>query len=286
LYLLIVVLTKRDNFSNKNYESIILVIYVQIFVTDTTGQSKRRVVMQSNNLDQIRTIIKLFFNECDMEDIYNYIDNNISLTEIKKISNRNKEKFSIRERLNYSFVIDIPLEQQIQNFSDKSNEYLDVVDKILENRKNAIEVYNDEESTEEELLSVCSKLFLNNLSDEQIILYKESIIGIAINSDVDDKCFNAFLSLYNKLYNKYFAIRSGKMNERVIYCKTPNMLIAAAFYEANGFILESFDNDIISYMKLLRNLQPETDFIKGLFGWLGFEKKQMLMDYISVSENK
>lgn len=246
-------------------------IYVQIFVTDTTGQSKRRVVMQSNNLDQIRTIIKLFFNECDMEDIYNYIDNNISLTEIKKISNRNKEKFSIRERLNYSFVIDIPLEQQIQNFSDKSNEYLDVVDKILENRKNAIEVYNDEESTEEELLSVCSKLFLNNLSDEQIILYKESIIGIAINSDVDDK---------------YFAIRSGKMNERVIYCKTPNMLIAAAFYEANGFILESFDNDIISYMKLLRNLQPETDFIKGLFGWLGFEKKQMLMDYISVSENK
>ena len=164
--------------------------------------------MQSNNLDQIRTIIKLFFNECDMEDIYNYIDNNISLTEIKKISDRNKEKFSIRERLNYSFVIDIPLEQQIQNFSDKSNEYLDVVDKILENRKNAIEVYNDEESTEEELLSVCSKLFLNNLSDEQIILYKESIIGIAINSDVDDKCFNAFLSLYNKLYNKYFAITS------------------------------------------------------------------------------
>ena len=64
------------------------------------------------------------------------------------------------------------------------------------------------------------------------------------------------------------------------------MLIAAAFYEANGFTLESFDNDIISYMKLLRNLQPETDFIKGLFGWLGFEKKQMLMDYISVSENK
>lgn len=25
-------------------------------------------------------------------------------------------------------------------------------------------------------------------------------------------------------------------------------------------------------MKLLRDIQPETDFIKGLFGWLGFEK--------------
>jgi len=71
-----------------------------------------------------------------------------------------------------------------------------------------------------------------------------------------------------------------------VYCKTPNMLIAAAFYEANGYTLESFDEDIITYMKLLRDIQPETDFIKGLFGWLGFEKKQMLMDYIIMSDNK
>lgn len=178
------------------------------------------------------------------------------------------------------------MEQQIQNFSDKSNEYLNIVNKILENRKNAIEVYNDEKSTEEELLYICSKLFLNELSDEQITLYKESIIGIAINSDVNDEYYSAFLLLYNKLYNKYFAVRSGKKNGKEVYCKTPNMLIAAAFYEANGYTLESFDEDIITYMKLLRDIQPETDFIKGLFGWLGFEKKQMLMDYIIMSDDK
>lgn len=143
--------------------------------------------MQNKNLEQIRTVIKMFFNEYDMEDIYNYIDNNISMNEIKIISNKNRIKFSIRERLEYSFVTDISLEQQIQNFSDKSNEYLNIVNKILENRKNAIEVYNDEKSTEEELLYICSKLFLNELSDEQITLYKESIIGIAINSDVNDE---------------------------------------------------------------------------------------------------
>ena len=167
-----------------------------------------------------------------------------------------------------------------------SNEYLNIVNKILENRKNAIEVYNDEKSTEEELLYICSKLFLNELSDEQITLYKESIIGIAINSDVNDEYYSAFLLLYNKLYNKYFAVRSGKKNGKEVYCKTPNMLIAAAFYEANGYTLESFDEDIITYMKLLRDIQPETDFIKGLFGWLGFEKKQMLMDYIIMSDDK
>ena len=128
--------------------------------------------MQNKNLEQIRTVIKMFFNEYDMEDIYNYIDNNISMNEIKIISNKNRIKFSIRERLEYSFVTDISLEQQIQNFSDKSNEYLNIVNKILENRKNAIEVYNDEKSTEEELLYICSKLFLNELSDEQITLYK------------------------------------------------------------------------------------------------------------------
>lgn len=242
--------------------------------------------MQGENLEQIRTIIKMFFNEYDMEDIYNYIDNNVSLNEIKTISDKNRDEFSIRERLGYSFVTDISLKQQIQDFSDKSDEYLRVVNIILENRKNAIEVYNDEKSTEEELLSICSKLFLNDLSYEQIMLYKESIIGIAINSDVNDEYYNTFLLLYNELYNKYFAVRSGKKNEKVVYCKTPNMLIAATFYEANGYTLESFDEDIISYMKLLRNLQPETDFIKGLFGWLGFKKKQMLMDYINMIENK
>ena len=242
--------------------------------------------MQNKNLEQIRTVIKMFFNEYDMEDIYNYIDNNISMNEIKIISNKNRIKFSIRERLEYSFVTDISLEQQIQNFSDKSNEYLNIVNKILENRKNAIEVYNDEKSTEEELLYICSKLFLNELSDEQITLYKESIIGIAINSDVNDEYYSAFLLLYNKLYNKYFAVRSGKKNGKEVYCKTPNMLIAAAFYEANGYTLESFDEDIITYMKLLRDIQPETDFIKGLFGWLGFEKKQMLMDFIIMSDDK
>ena len=72
--------------------------------------------MQNKNLEQIRTVIKMFFNEYDMEDIYNYIDNNISMNEIKIISNKNRIKFSIRERLEYSFVTDISLEQQIQNF--------------------------------------------------------------------------------------------------------------------------------------------------------------------------
>lgn len=177
--------------------------------------------MQNKNLEQIRTVIKMFFNEYDMEDIYNYIDNNISMNEIKIISNKNRIKFSIRERLEYSFVTDISLEQQIQNFSDKSNEYLNIVNKILENRKNAIEVYNDEKSTEEELLYICSKLFLNELSDEQITLYKESIIGIAINSDVNDEYYNAFLLLYNKLYNKYFAVRSGKRMEKMFIVKLP-----------------------------------------------------------------
>ena len=221
--------------------------------------------MQSKNLEQIRTVIKMFFNEYDMEDIYNYIDNNISMNEIKIISNKNRKKFSVRERVEYSFVTDISLKQQIQNFSDKSEEYLNIVNKVMENRKQAIEVFNDEKSTEEELLSTCSKLFLNELSNEQMALYKESIIGIAINSDVDDEYYNKFLLLYNKLYNKYFAIRCGKKNEEVVYCKSPNMLIAAAFYEANGYTLESFDEDIISYTKLLGNIQPETDFIKGLF---------------------
>ena len=242
--------------------------------------------MQNKNLEQIRTVIKMFFNEYDMEDIYNYIDNNISMNEIKIISNKNRKKFSVRERVEYSFVTDISLKQQIQNFSDKSEEYLNIVNKVMENRKQAIEVFNDEKSTEEELLSTCSKLFLNELSNEQMALYKESIIGIAINSDVDDEYYNKFLLLYNKLYNKYFAIRCGKKNEEVVYCKSPNMLIAAAFYEANGYTLESFDEDIISYTKLLGNIQPETDFIKGLFGWLGFEKKQLLMDYIIMSDDK
>ena len=242
--------------------------------------------MQDKNLEQIRTVIRMFFNEYDMEDIYNYVDKNISMNEIKTISNKNRKEFSVRKRVEYSFVTDISLKQQIQNFSDKSEEYLNIVNKVMENRKQAIEVYNNEKSTEEELLSACSKLFLNELSNEQIALYKESIIGIAINSDVDDEYYNKFLLLYNKLYNKYFAIRCGEKNQKVVYCKSPNMLIAAAFYEANGYTVESFDEDIISYMKLLRNLQPETDFIKGLFGWLGFEKKQMLMDFISMNEDK
>ena len=56
------------------------------------------------------------------------------------------------------------------------------------------------------------------------------------------------------------------------------MLIAAAFYEANGNILESLDGDIVYYMKLLGELEPETTFIKGLFEWLGFEKKVILME--------
>ena len=50
--------------------------------------------MQNKNLEQIRTVIKMFFNEYDMEDIYNYIDNNISMNEIKIISNKNRIKFS------------------------------------------------------------------------------------------------------------------------------------------------------------------------------------------------
>ena len=174
--------------------------------------------MQNKNLEQIRTVIKMFFNEYDMEDIYNYIDNNISMNEIKIISNKNRIKFSIRERLEYSFVTDISLEQQIQNFSDKSNEYLNIVNKILENRKNAIEVYNDEKSTEEELLYICSKLFLNELSDEQITLYKESIIGIAINSDVNDEYYNAFLLLYTI---NILQLEAEKRMEKMFIVKLP-----------------------------------------------------------------
>lgn len=34
--------------------------------------------MQNKNLEQIRTVIKMFFNEYDMEDIYNYIDRKYS----------------------------------------------------------------------------------------------------------------------------------------------------------------------------------------------------------------
>lgn len=52
--------------------------------------------MQNKNLEQIRTVIKMFFNEYDMEDIYNYIDNNISMNEIKIISNKNKKRINER----------------------------------------------------------------------------------------------------------------------------------------------------------------------------------------------
>ena len=177
--------------------------------------------MQNKNLEQIRTVIKMFFNEYDMEDIYNYIDNNISMNEIKIISNKNRIKFSIRERLEYSFVTDISLEQQIQNFSDKSNEYLNIVNKILENRKNAIEVYNDEKSTEEELLYICSKLFLNELSDEQITLYKESIIGIAINSDVNDEYYSAFYYYIINYTINILQLEAEKRMEKRFIVKLP-----------------------------------------------------------------
>lgn len=117
--------------------------------------------MQNKNLEQIRTVIKMFFNEYDMEDIYNYIDNNISMNEIKIISNKNRIKFSIRERLEYSFVTDISLEQQIQNFSDKSNEYLNIVNKILENRKNT-EVYVTDNNSRNFTYINGNRLFPNN----------------------------------------------------------------------------------------------------------------------------
>ena len=61
--------------------------------------------MQNKNLEQIRTVIKMFFNEYDMEDIYNYIDNNISMNEIKIISNKNRIKFSIRILICYRYFI-------------------------------------------------------------------------------------------------------------------------------------------------------------------------------------
>lgn len=113
------------------------------------------------------------------------------------------------------------MEQQIQNFSDKSNEYLNIVNKILENRKNAIEVYNDEKSTEEELLYICSKLFLNELSDEQITLYKESIIGIAINSDVNDEYYNAFYYYIINYTINILQLEAEKRMEKMFIVKLP-----------------------------------------------------------------
>lgn len=66
--------------------------------------------MQNKNLEQIRTVIKMFFNEYDMEDIYNYIDNNISMNEIKIISNKNRIKFSIKRKIRILICYSISLE--------------------------------------------------------------------------------------------------------------------------------------------------------------------------------
>ena len=61
--------------------------------------------MQNKNLEQIRTVIKMFFNEYDMEDIYNYIDNNISMNEIKIISNKIFNQRKIRILICYRYFI-------------------------------------------------------------------------------------------------------------------------------------------------------------------------------------
>lgn len=234
--------------------------------------------MENNRIEQIRMVIKLFFSDYDMQDIYDYIESNVTLNEIKIISEQNKDRLSVKERLKFSFVMDVPLEQQIQNFQNKSDDYIDVIDNILDCRREAIEIFNNGSSTEEDLLNICARLFLNDLNDKQITLFKESIIGIAINSGTDEEYNNMFLLLYDNLYNKYFSVRSGRLKDKVVYTKTPDMLIAAAFYEANGNILESLDGDIVYYMKLLGELEPETTFIKGLFEWLGFKKKVILME--------
>ena len=138
--------------------------------------------MENNRIEQIRMVIKLFFSDYDMQDIYDYIESNVTLNEIKIISEQNKDRLSVKERLKFSFVMDIPLEQQIQNFQNKSDDYIDVINNILDCRREAIEIFNNGSSTEEDLLNICARLFLNDLNDKQITLFKESIIGIAINS--------------------------------------------------------------------------------------------------------
>lgn len=238
-----------------------------------------------DNIQQIRNVIRTFFMDYDMEDIYKNIEDNITMEEIKIISQKHRESFSVKERIQFSFVTNISLKEQIQNFSDKVDLYLDIDNIIIGYRNKAIEVYNNENSTEEELLNACENLFLFNLNSDQIKLFKESIIGIAINSNVDELYYDMFLRLYNKVYNKYYATRAGMRNNNVFYSKSPNMLIAAGFHEANGYKLESLDGDVIDYMKLLKKLQPETEFIKGLYSSLGLERKVMLMDYIEISDN-
>ena len=158
--------------------------------------------MENNRIEQIRMVIKLFFSDYDMQDIYDYIESNVTLNEIKIISEQNKDRLSVKERLKFSFVMDVPLEQQIQNFQNKSDDYIDVIDNILDCRREAIEIFNNGSSTEEDLLNICARLFLNDLNDKQITLFKESIIGIAINSGTDEEYNNMFLLLYDNLYNK------------------------------------------------------------------------------------
>lgn len=99
--------------------------------------------MENNRIEQIRMVIKLFFSDYDMQDIYDYIESNVTLNEIKIISEQNKDRLSVKERLKFSFVMDVPLEQQIQNFQNKSDDYIDVIDNILDCRREAIEIFNN-----------------------------------------------------------------------------------------------------------------------------------------------
>ena len=38
--------------------------------------------MENNRIEQIRMVIKLFFSDYDMQDIYDYIESNVTLNEI------------------------------------------------------------------------------------------------------------------------------------------------------------------------------------------------------------
>lgn len=58
--------------------------------------------MENNRIEQIRMVIKLFFSDYDMQDIYDYIESNVTLNEIKIISERNKDRLSVKERLKFS----------------------------------------------------------------------------------------------------------------------------------------------------------------------------------------
>ena len=101
--------------------------------------------MQNKNLEQIRTVIKMFFNEYDMEDIYNYIDNNISMNEI--IDENEMEYLSLR----YD-------EDILKNLTTKSLTSMDFGSDIF--------IFINKKSDNEEILEVKIEFYLENDIDK------------------------------------------------------------------------------------------------------------------------